>query len=259
LATAAAAKADLVGFDYLSQDRSVSANSSATGYARGGTSSAPVTDNQGETQTAGNMGDFTGTTAANSTLGPQGASAAASAVQNSSLTTTGFTDSGAISSDTAFGTGGPANSSSSSVFQVSFKVAHAESFTLTANLGASTDPAEANATLSTISLTNKAGKSVFTPITSVKLSDYVLTGALKPGTYDFIMDASTISNDANFNMINYSVSLDDGPVTGSDTPAAGSAVPLPSSALTALTMLTALAGAGLIRRRLPGWIKTSMF
>jgi len=262
LFAAATARGSQVSISYLTQDRSVSASSSATGFARGGTSSAPVTDVQNEAQHAANKGDFTGDATANSTIGPQGADASATAAQQSSLTSAGFSDSGSVTSDTVFGTGGPANSSSSSVFQITFKVSQAESYTLTVNLGASTDPAEPGATVSTISLANKAGKNVFTPITSVKLSDYTVQGTLKAGTYSFVMDASTISNDANFNSVDYSVSLADGPVLSSvnnvAAPVGTSAVPLPSSGVTALAMLAALGAGGAMRRRLPRWIRLSM-
>ena len=258
----ATARGSQVPISYLVQDRSVSASSSATGFARGGTSSTPVTDVQNESQQAANMDDFAGDATANSTIGPQGASASAAAVQQSSLTSTGFSDSGSVSSDTVFGTGGPANSASSSVFQITFKVSKAESYTLTVNLGSSTDPAEPGATVSTISLTSKAGKNVFTPITSVKLSDYTVQGKLKAGTYSFVMDASTTSNDANFNSVDYSVSLADGPVLSSvnnvAAPVGTSAVPLPSSGVTALAMLAALGAGGALRRRLPRWIRLSM-
>src|SRR5277367_547942 len=81
LAMGAEARGSAVPFSYTAQDRSVSASSSATGFARGGTSSAPVTHQQSESLQANGFGDFNGSAAVDSSIGPQSAGASASAVQ----------------------------------------------------------------------------------------------------------------------------------------------------------------------------------
>jgi hypothetical protein len=257
------ARGSAVPISYTAQDRSVSASSSATGFPRGGTNPAPVTNQQSESQQASGDGDFSGNVAAQSSVGPQSAGASSSAVQQSSLDDTGFSASGSVTADSVFGTDGPANSSGSSIFQITFNVAQAEAYVFTANLTSITDPGEPGATTASITLTKAKGakNNIITPITSVSLSNYTVDGTLKPGNYTFTLDTQATSNDENFDSVNYSISLVDG---SADTSAGGlapapvgggsSAVPLPSSGLNAAAMLSVLGIAGLARR----WIRASM-
>jgi hypothetical protein len=243
-----------VPFSYTAQDRSVSATSSATGYPATASNPGPITDSDGETQTANGYAQFSGNAAAQSNIGAGNAFADGSASQQSSLTSTGFSASGSVTADTVFGIGGPANSTAGSIFNITFDVSQAESYVFSANLFATTDPGEADATMASIALTHaKTGKNVITPISAVNLSNFSTTGTLKAGLYDYTLDIQAASNDANLDSINYDISLIDGPVqsAGGIAPTAGgggSAVPLPSSGLTALAMLSALALAGLARR-----------
>jgi hypothetical protein len=262
LAIGVEARGSAVPISYTAQDRSVSASSSATGFPRGGTNPSPVTNQQSESQQASGDGDFSGNVAAQSSVGPQSAGASSSAVQQSTLGDTGFSASGSVTADSVFGTDGPANSSGSSMFQITFNVAQAEAYVFTANLTAITDPGEPGATMASIKLTKaKGGKNIITPITSVSLSNYTVDGTLKPGNYTFTLDTQAASNDQNFDSVNYSISLVDGSAgtsNGGLAPVAGvgssSAVPLPSSGLTAAVMLSVLGIAGLMRR----WIRASM-
>jgi hypothetical protein len=251
LAIGAEARGSAVPFSYSAQDRSVSANSSTTGFARGGTSSAPLTNRQSESQQANGYGDFSGNVAADSSIGPQSAGASASAMQQSTLGGTGFSASGSVVADSVLGTGGPANSTGSSVFQITFDVSQAESYVLTANLGAMINPAEPDAATASITLTStETGNNIIAPITA--LSDHTIDGILKAGTYSFKLDTQVASEGENYDSINYSISLTDGPVVASAADGINqvgpSAVPLPSSGLTALVMLCAWGLAGWLRR-----------
>ena len=250
LVMGAEARGSAVPISYTAQDRSVSASSSTTGFARGGTSSAPVSHQQSESQQANGFGEFNGNVAAASSIGPQSAGASAAAMQQSTLGNTGFSASGSVMADSVLGTGGPANSIGSSVFQITFDVSQVESYVFTANLSA----ADLDAATASISLTRtKSGRNIFTPITSVSLSDYTIDGILAPGHYSFKLDTQVTSEDAKDDSINYSISLADGPVTSAVegiTQGCPSAVPLPSSGLTASVMLCAAGMVGLLRRRI---------
>jgi len=245
------ARGSAVPISYTAQDRSVSANSFVTGFARGGTSSVPVTDPQSKSQLANGFSDFNGNVAVESSIGPQSAGASASAIQQSTLGSTGFSASGSVMANSVLGTGGPENSTGNSVFQITFDVSQAESFVFSANLIAMTN--SANAASTSISLTNaKTGESIINPFSAVSLSDYTVDGTLVPGTYSFSLDTQATSEAGNDDSVNYSVSLTDGPVAASAAEEIGqipSAVPLPSSGLTAFVMLCAAGAAGLVRRR----------
>ncbi len=254
------ARGSAVPFSYTVQDRSVSASSSTTGFARGGTSSVPVTDPQSKSEQATGFGNFNGNVAVESSLGPQSAGASASAIQQSTLGGTGFSASGAVMADSVLGTGGPANSTGNSVFQITFDVSQAESFAFSANLIAMTNSAAPNAATTSISLANvKTGQSIINPFSAVSLSDYTVDGTLAAGTYSFKLDSQATSENGNDDSVNYSVSLADGPVASSaeeigpgNNP---SPVPLPSSGLTALVMLGAWGAVGLVRRRYRGFAR----
>ena len=178
------AQGSVVLISYLNQNRSVSANSSATGVPRGGTSSMPITDQQSESQQASGLGVFTGMAAASSTIGLQ--SATSSASQTSTLGDYGFSACGSVIADSGLGSGGAANSSSSSVFDITFSVAQTESYTFDASLDSPGDPGNPTAaTWRALRWTKKAGKNVFAPITSVNVSDYGDIGDIQTGNYVF--------------------------------------------------------------------------
>jgi hypothetical protein len=254
------AQGSVVLISYLNQNRSVSANSSATDVPRGGTSSMPITDQQSESQQASGLGVFTGMAAASSTIGLQ--SATSSASQTSTLGDNGFSASGSVIADSVLGSGGPANSSSSSVFDITFSVAQTELFTFDASLDSPGDPGNPTAGLASITLTKKAGKNVFTPITSVNVSDMEISGTFKPGTYSLMLDVMTSSGDENKDFVNYDISLTDSVIatsTGSTQGSGGSdgtttsPVPLPSSWIMSLVMLLALGAADWVRRQRRAW------
>jgi hypothetical protein len=245
---------------YVSQNRSVSANASATGVARGGTSSMPITDQQNESQQATGLGVFSGMAAASSAIGLQ--SATSSASQTSTLGDNGFSASGSVIADSVLGAGGPANSSASSVFDVTFTVSQTELFNFAASLDSPGDPGNPTAGLANITLTKKGGKNIFAPITSVNVSDMEISGTFKPGTYSLAMDVMASSGDENKDFVNYDISLTDsvilnntGATQGSgDTGATGpSPVPLPSSGVMSLAMLAALGAADWLRRQWRAW------
>jgi hypothetical protein len=237
----------------------VSASSSATGFPRGGTNATPVTDQQNHSQQANGFGDFSGSAAADSTIGPQSASATASASQTSSLAASGFSASGSIVADTVFGLDGPASATTASLFQISFSVAQAETFTFTADLTGANDLAEPGATSALIQLTDASGNNLFSPISSVNVSNDSFSGTLDAGTYSFDLSVKAASDDESKNFVNYNVALTDGAQDPSGTGVtSGTAVPLPSSGVMALVMLSGLAVIETARRRLPAWIRVSM-
>jgi hypothetical protein len=260
-ALAAAANAAVVPITYQSQDRSVSVTSSATGFPRGGTSTTPQTDNQNQSQQAPDLNNFNGNAAVSSTEGLQTASATAS--QQSTLGPNGFAATGSVLADSNLGGGQPASATSASLFQISFNVNQAESYTLNASLSSDGDPADPAANQASIALTNAAGQDPFAPITSVKAGNVQIQGTLAPGAYEFTLSAQAMSNDANQNFVNYGVSLADGPAPisgiGSNSGPGGinqgpAPVPLPSSGMISLTMLAALAAADWLRRKRRAWL-----
>jgi hypothetical protein len=243
---------------YVTQDRSVSATSSATGVARGGTGAAPITDNQNQSQQAGGFGTFAGAASVESNLGPDNAIATASAMQNSSLGGTGFSASGAVRADSFWDVGGPASGSSSSTFHITFNVAQAEAYTLSASLNSSLDFASIGADTVKISLTDSGGNNLFSPITSINAPSVQIQGILDPGLYSFALDAATFSNDQSDNFVNYSVTLDDGPITSNIVNLNPSAVPLPAAWMDSLVMLATLAAIGIVKRRVPKLVRASV-
>ena len=243
---------------YVTQDRSVSATSSATGVARGGTGTAPITDNQNQSQQAGGFGTFGGAASVESNLGPDNAISSASATQNSSLGGTGFSASGAVRADSFWDVGGPAGGSSSSTFHITFNVAQAESYTLNASLNSSLDFASVGADTVKISLMDSGGKNVFSPITSINAPSVQIQGILDPGSYSFALDAATFSNDQSNNFVNYSVTLEDGPITSNILNLNPSAVPLPSAWMDSMVMLGALGVLGIAKRGIPKLVRASM-
>jgi hypothetical protein len=199
--------------------------------------------------------DFNGSVTADSDIGPQSAAANATASQTSSLGDTGFSASGSVVADSVFGTDGPANSAGGSVFHITFNVAQAESYVFSADLTGSKDLSELGATSSLIQLMDGAGNNIFAPITSVNLSGFTLAGTLDPGTYSLALDVKATSDDESKNFVNYSVSFADGPETPTGSTGGvivSNPVPLPSSGLGAIVMLSCLGAYGLVRRRLPG-------
>jgi hypothetical protein len=243
---------------YETQTRVVSVKSLAEGFARGGTSMSPTTEHQSQSQSAGSFGDFNGDVSVTSTFGPGSPMATSSAQQTSSLGSTGFSASGRVSANSSLATElGPANSSGSTSFHITFDVAQAVSYTFSANLNSSVDPAAPGNTDAIIRLTGAHGVNVFTPITTVNLVDFQSQGTLAAGRYTLAMNASATSNDETDEFVNYSFSLADGPVVLQNGPSLAP-VPLPAAAPMTVTTLTVLAIGGLVRRRYRGWVRTTM-
>jgi hypothetical protein len=242
-----------VPISYSEQDRSVSAVATDTGSARGGTISIPETVEHNDSQTAPNFSAFGGGVAAEATLGPQSAGSEAQAVQESSLSSTGFSDSGEVVTGSVVGGNGRAGALASSVFQITFNVAQAIGYTFDASVIGASNPALMGTTEASITLTTKAGKNVFAPVTSVKLSDFVEKGTLEPGTYTFSFDTEAATGVESQDSVTYSVSLLDGPVPAAVSVISSSSIPLPSSGLAATVMLSGLGIAGFVRRRRAVW------
>jgi hypothetical protein len=253
-----------VPITYETQSRSVSANSSATGFSRAGTSLAPMTDQQSQSQMANGLGDFNGNVGVTSTLGPGNTMATGSAVQQSSLTASAFSATGAVRADSTLGTGaGPANSSASTVFHVTFDVQQAESYAFSANLNGSLDPVAPGNTSASIQLMDAAGDNLFAPISTVNLLNFQSQGTLAAGVYSLILDAQATSDDQNSNFVNYSVALSAGgdpTLLGAEVaqnPGTAS-VPLPPAASATLLMLAGLGVVSYVRRRYSGWVRFSL-
>jgi hypothetical protein len=244
---AGAAEGSAVPISYEVQSRSVSVSTSVAGFTRGGTSLSPTINQQSQSQRAGGFGDFAGDVGASSTLGPQSTQADAVAVQNSSLGGTGFSASGFVQTDSFLGTSGPANASSSSVFDVTFSVSREEGYTFIANLSGTS-----GATTASISLTDASGNHVFAPIKTVNLKGFDAQGILRAGTYWLAMDATAGSSGDSSNSVNYSISLADGALGTSNATATSTAVPLPPAWLDTAVMLGGLGLISLTRRRVPG-------
>jgi hypothetical protein len=251
------AEGSQVAITYELQNRSVSATSSVMGFARGGTEGTPVTDKDNHSQEAGDFDVFGGTATATSDLGPQSASANASASQNSTLGAGGFSASGTVMADSFLNVGGPASASAASVFHVTFDVSQAENYTFTASLNSSKDFEITNSDQVDIKLTDSGGNNGFSPITVISLSDFKLNGTLNPGTYVFSLDTSAASADQSNNFVNYNIalsadaqSIEAGPVSN--------AVPLPSAATASLTMLGGLGVVAMIKRRAAKWVEKCM-
>jgi hypothetical protein len=242
-----------VPITYETQDRSVSANSMASGLSRGGTSTTPITDTQSQSQTANGNGDFNGNAAVSSTLGPDSAFATASASQKSSLNANEIDASGAVRADSNLGLGiGPANSSAVTAFHITFDVAQSQTYAFTANMNGSLDPVVPGNTSASIQLTDALGNNLFAPTNGVDV-DFQTKGTLAAGVYKLILDAQATSNDEDNNFVNYSLSLttgDNGPTLLGGDPGSGTqAVPLPSAAPITLLMLASMGIAGYLRLR----------
>lgn len=248
------AGAAAVAITYGPEDRSVSASSSATGFARGGTSSTATTNNQDQSQQTSAVGDFNGNVAAASIIGSQSAQATGSASQTSSLGASGFSASGEVIADSSFGLDGPAHSTGKSVFDITFNVPQAESYVFTASLDGTTDPTVPGATSASIALMDGSGKDIFAPISVVSVSGLTFQGTLNPGAYSMAMDVNASSKDEARNFVNYDIALTGEPIQISN----GTAAPLPSSGIMALAMLSGLGLAGFLRRRIPGWVRMTM-
>jgi hypothetical protein len=243
LGTAAVAHGTAVPISYALQTRSVSAGAIAIGAPRGGTSSVPITSQQSNSQQASGLGNFSGSASA-AALGPGGAEGSAVAVQDSTLGSTGFADSGFVQSSSILGSGEVAGAISSSIFRVTFNVSEAEGYTFSANLSGD------GSALGRISLTSATGGNVFAPITAVNLSNFKSQGVLTPGTYSIIVDATTASAGLDAGMLNFSAALADGAVAAPAVEPVSQAVPLPAAWLDSSVMLGALAIFGTARRRL---------
>jgi hypothetical protein len=241
---------------YVVQNRSVSASSSASGFARGGTEGTPVTDKDSHSQQASGFGAFGGTASASSDLGPQSASASASASQNSTLGPSGFAASGSVMADSFVNVGGPASASAASVFHITFDVTQTENYSFTASLNSSKDFEITSSDQVNIRLTS-GGSNAFSPITAISLSDFKLNGVLNPGEYVFALDTSAASADQSNNFVNYSVALSTSDPNISAGPVSN-AVPLPSSATESLIMLGGLGVVAVIKRRTMSGIEKSL-
>jgi hypothetical protein len=256
---AGVAEGSAVGISYVAQNRSVSASSSATGLIRGGTSDAPVTENQDQSQQANGFGGFAGSVSASTNLGPQSAQASASATQNSTLGPTSFSASGAVRADSFSEFNGPVQGSASTVFHITFDVAQTETYAFSASLNSSSDFEIPTSDSVKIELTNSSGSNLFAPITSINLSNFQVNGLLAPGTYVLALDIAATSADQSDNFVNYNVSLVDGPVNGvTNLPTAPSPVPLPSALTDSLAMLAGLGIVGLAKNRIARWVRGSI-
>jgi hypothetical protein len=244
-----------VPITYETQARSVSTNSTATGFTRGGTNTTPTTDTQNQTQQANGFGIFSGNASVTSALGPDSAMATASGSQQSSLNVNEIDASGAVRADSNLGLGiGPSNASASTSFHVTFNVAQSEAYAFSANLNGSNDPAVPGNTSASIRLTDNAGNDLFSPISTVNLVNFQTQGTLAAGVYSLVFDAQATSNDESANFVNYSFSLaaGDNPLTllnGVADPTGPVAVPLPAAAPVTLLMLASLGVAGHLRSR----------
>lgn len=257
---AGVAEGSAVGIEYVTQDRSVSASSSATGFARAGTDGTPVTDLDNHSQQASGFGEFSGSTAASSNVGPQSAEASGSASQDSTLGTNGFNASGAVRADSFVAIGGPAVGSASTEFHITFDVTSAEKYSFTASLNSSNDFAPPDSDSAKIELTDSSGTDLFSPITATTISNFQAGGTLTPGLYSLLMDISATSSDQSDNFVNYNFALTESAASslaGAEGPVA-SPVPLPSALTNSLAMLGGLGLLALIRRRLAGWARRSM-
>ncbi|HEX4054180.1 MAG TPA: hypothetical protein VHX86_07940 [Tepidisphaeraceae bacterium] len=246
---------------YETQARSVSASSSTTGFARGGTAESPTTLQQNQSQQANGFGDFDGSASATSAFGPNSPMSTASSQQQSSLNANGFSASGSVTANSSLATQvGPASSSASTAFHITFDVSQPESYTFNVNLNSSVDPAVPGNTSASIRFTNAQGDNVFAPLTTVNLPAVQIQGTLAAGVYSLAMDAQAASNDQSTNFVNYNFSLLDG--SGSPTLLDGNsgapAVPLPPAASATLAMLASLAAIGYVRRRYRGWVRLAM-
>ncbi|MGD0540264.1 MAG: hypothetical protein ABSB33_01975 [Tepidisphaeraceae bacterium] len=241
---------------YEAQDRSVSANSTASGFFRGGTDTTPMTDTQSQSQQANGMGGFAGNAAVTSTLGPGSPLATASAVQQSSLNVNEIDAAGSVRANSNLGLSiGPANSSATTAFHITFDVAQAQAYAFSANLNGSNDPAVPGNTSASIQLTDASGNNLFAPITTVNLVNFQTQGTLAAGVYNLTLDAQATSNDQSDNFVNYSLSLatGDNPLTllnGVANPiSVAPAVPLPPAAPITLLMLAGMGLAGYLQCR----------
>ncbi|MGD0463456.1 MAG: hypothetical protein ABSB74_13310 [Tepidisphaeraceae bacterium] len=245
-----------VPITYETQDRSVSANSTASGFSRGGTNTAPITDQQSQSQQANGMGVFNGNAGVTSTLGPGSPLATASAVQQSSLNVNQIDAGGYVRADSNLGTGiGPAISSATTALHITFDAAQSQAYAFTANLNGSTDLALPGNTSAAIQLTDASGNNLFAPITTVNLVNFQTQGTLAAGVYKLTLDAQAISNDQSANFVNYSLSLTtsgNSPTLSNgvgNPPSTARAVPLPPAAPITLLMLASMGIAGYLRSR----------
>jgi len=236
----------------------------ASGLTRGGTNTTPKTDTQSQSQQANGFGVFDGNASVTSTLGPDSALATASASQQSSLNVNEIDASGSVRADSALGLGvGPASSSATTVFHITFDVAQSEAYAFTANLNGSNDPAVPGNSSASIHLTDALGDNVFAPITTVNLINFQTQGTLAAGVYKLTLDAQATSNDQSANFVNYSVALaaGDNPVSllnGVANPVSTPAVPLPAAAPITLLMLASMGLAGYVRSRFRARVRHSM-
>ncbi len=244
-----------VPITYQIQNRSVSANSMASGFTRGGTNAAPTTDTQSQSQQANGFGAFMGNAGVSSTLGPDAAAASASAVQQSSLNDNEISASGSVRADSSLGASdGPASSSATSAFHITFDVAQAQSYSFTANLNGFTDPAAPGNTSASLQLTDASGNNLFAPIATVNLVNFQTQGTLAAGVYKLTLDAKAISDDQSDNFVNYSLDLSTSNplalLNGVATAPQGAvAVPLPAAVPVTFAMLASLGAAGYLRSR----------
>jgi hypothetical protein len=244
-----------VPITYETQSRSVSANSLASGFTRGGTNTTPTTDTQNQSQQANGMGLFAGNASVTSALGPSSAMATAMSAQQSSLNANEIDASGSVRADSNLGLGtGPANSSATTSFHVTFDVAQSEAYAFSANLNGSNDPAVPGNTSASIELMDSLGNNLFSPISTVNLINFQTQGTLAAGVYSLKFDAQATSNDESANFVNYNFTLTagDNPLSllnGVANPTGPAAVPLPAAAPMTLLMLASLGLAGYFRSR----------
>ncbi len=214
------------------------------GRARGGTGTVGKTVEQNQSQQAGGLGDFLGSASATASLGAESANSSASALQNSALGGTGFADSGFVQSSSILGTGISDSGSSSSVFEVTFKVSEAEGYTFTANLSGE------GSAIGHISLTNGDGANVFTPIATDNLDGFKVQGVLGAGTYSVLVDANALTIGDESGKVNFSAALADGAVAEPSVAPQSQAVPAPPAWMNSGVMLGVMGLVAVGRKRL---------
>jgi hypothetical protein len=247
---------------YDAQFRAIAVDASVTGYTRAGTSMTPKTVDQSSGVASPGFGPFSAGQSATAQLGAASPMTASMATQESDLGATGFTAGGMIQAGSVLAGNGSGSASASATFHVTFDVATALGYVLTANLA---DKGVAGSPRVNLSFTNEADDALFASVSSAGSGNFTFSGTLLPGTYAVALDAKASSSSGELDAEAYALTFQTGDMaviasgtalTPADVPVIS--VPAPAAVLSAGVTMAGIIAATYVRRRWARWVLAAL-
>jgi hypothetical protein len=246
------AMADAIHYD--EQSRAVAVDANVTGFTRAGTSLTPRTVDQNSALPAYGFSPFSAGLSAMGQLGAASPVTFATASQQSVLGATGFTSGGAVQAGSIFAGNGSGSATADSTFHVTFDVATALTYVLSASLTGSTGAASPQVNLN---FTNQAGDALFAAVSSAAAGNFSFSGTLLPGTYGVAFDVKAMNDSGTTDSLAYAITFQTAGVatqtsstlTARAAEEAPVSVPAPPAVFSAALTMIGLSGAAFLRRR----------